>query len=151
MPSAEFDHDFRVAPSGFGIAAIDFEYGLEVVGVSRGLGTRGVDCARDRLLHQLPRLSGLAELPNCVSEVDPRRGAGVGGEALFWIPVGIVNPQRLLEMRLRLGELALDEARHSEAAARGRRLRPTRLFFRFLRFASEGLGSVARQPQFAAP
>ena len=110
MLSAEFDHDFRVTPGGFGIATKYFEQGLEVVSVSRGRGTSGVDRTRDRLLDQLPRPFDLTELPNRVGEVNPRGGAGVRAEAKFLIPVGIVNPQRFLKMRLRFGEIAPDEA-----------------------------------------
>src|SRR5215469_13474458 len=104
---------------------------------------------RDGFFDERPRWSDLTELPLCDGEVGPRGRAVIRAEAEpgLAIPLGIVKAQRLNEIRLRLDEMTLPEARGAqEAAAKATLGRPCSMFS----FAQKCLGDLPRKPQLAA-
>ncbi len=66
--------------AGFGIVTKRVERGLKQVGVGQGWGMSGFSRARNRLVHQLPRGSRLAEQQICEGEVERSSDAGVRAE-----------------------------------------------------------------------
>ena len=73
----------------------------------------GFDRVRDGFFDERPRRSDLTEQPLCSGEVGSRSHAGIVTEAEsgLTIPLGIVNVQRLNEIRLRLDEITLEVSR----------------------------------------
>ena len=107
----------------------------------------GFDRVRDGFFDERPRRSDLTEQPLCVGEAGPRGRADIRAEHGLTIPLGIVNAQRLNEIRLRFDEITLPEARESqEAAAKPTLRRPCSAF----RLAQKCLGNLPRQPQLGA-
>jgi hypothetical protein len=76
----------------------------------------GFDRVRDRFFDERSRRSDLTELPLCVGEAVTRGHAGIYAEAEpdLTIALGVVNAQRLNEIRLRLDEITLPEVRESQ-------------------------------------
>jgi len=107
----------------------------------------GFDRVRDGFFKERPRRSDLTEQPLCVGEVDSRGRADIRfteAEHGLTIPFGIVNAQRLNQIRLRLDEIALPEARVSQEAAASPTLR--RPCFAFS-LAQKCLGNLPRKPE----
>src|SRR5262249_46056138 len=96
-----------------------------------------------------PRWSDLTEQPLCAGEVGPRGRPGIRADAEpgVTIPLGIANAQRLNEIRLRLDEITLQEARVTQEATGKPTLRRSRSAFSL---AQKCLSNLPRQPQLAA-
>jgi hypothetical protein len=113
---ADFDDDFRVTPGSSSITANYLEVSLGLKSDDQGRYMSGFDCVRDSFFDERPRRSDLTELPLGEGEVGPRDRADIRAEpeSGLTIPLGIVNAQRLNEIRLRLGEITLEEASESQ-------------------------------------
>src|SRR5579863_1106486 len=105
----------------------------------------GFGCARVRLVDKLPCASDVSEAPSRVSQISGRSDVRILTEAVpgFTISLGVVDSQRLFQMRPRVLEIALEEASQSQTAMCGRRLRRSRRAFHF---AQEALGPLPGQP-----
>jgi hypothetical protein len=114
--SAEFDDGLRGTPGSSNIAADYFEDRRPVIDVGLGRDMAGFDAARDPFFHPRPRIADLAEQPIRKGKVGERSCDGILAEAELGLTIAlwIVNPERLLKMRLRRKEIALEDARHSE-------------------------------------
>ena len=78
---------------------------------------------RAPVFDQLPRPPNITEQPSCLGEVDRRADTGIQAEAELGLTIalGIVNLQRLFEMRPLLQEVALPQTRHAQNAVGNRR------------------------------
>ena len=105
---------------------------------------RGFEGERDSVLHRLPRLPDITKKPIHLSKVSRRGSAGVlnGLNLEPARTLGIVQPKRLANMRSRLREITLPNARQGQNAAADGRLRRSTFL---LRFATKGLGCLSRQ------
>ncbi len=85
MLPAERDHGFRGAPGRFSVVTEDFEHSLGVIRVGERRGMSGFDCARDRLVHELPRACDVAEAPSRESQISGRRGCQSPDRGGTWL------------------------------------------------------------------
>src|SRR6516225_7582152 len=149
MFPAQIDSNFRGATHGFRVATERLVERDAVVNDRPGRRVSGFVRARQRLLAHRARPFDVAESPARQSE-EARCGAGdihAEPELGVTIALGIVCPHRLDEVSLCADEIALPEARSSQAGARGHRLcHPPRVFG----LAQEALRALPRQAEFAA-
>src|SRR6516225_9818188 len=113
---AEFDDNFCAAPGSSSITTNYLEVGLLVINVDEGRYMTGFDRVRDGFFDERPRRSNLTEQPLCDREVGPYGRASIQAKAKpgLTIPLGIVNAQRLNEIRLRLDKITLEVAGESQ-------------------------------------
>src|SRR5215470_12513969 len=109
----------------------------------------GLVRARQRLLAERPRPFDIAQSPARQCEEARCGGGGIYAEPELGVAIalGIVYPQRLGEIRLRVDEIALEEARHAHNTARDRRLGHPPFVFGV---AQEALRGLLRQAELAS-
>src|SRR5215469_4794271 len=109
---AEFEDNFRIMPDGSSITTKYLEVGLVEVNADQGRYMTDFGGVRDGFFDERPRRSDLTEQPLCDREVGPHGRASIQAKAKpgLTIPLGIVNAQRLNEIRLRLDKITLEVA-----------------------------------------